>query len=296
MLKNSTSNGPTLAGQPDSIFPFDTKSLLKMCWGMTLNFSHEPQQQALGALFNAQFEQLLKNSENDSLNGDFLRNLTLALSSSVRNLGFIRATHVEYLDFNGDRLSKRRENIEQIADYASFSGSGLSSKLGSFIGFGSVADLVTGLHLSVIYIPIFAVGGIIGAVAVTFFARLYVNATDSKWDNQMKSEQNAYWKTHYKKDVTDELYNLYISIKELIERFYPNEKSSIMARDGLLNLQDKSESESTIKSIISDQVLPPDDLQWFPIVAAQQGSQQASPKSAKNQSKASQPAALAPHS
>jgi hypothetical protein len=84
----------------------------------------------------------------------------MALSGSARNLGFIRLTHVEYLNFNGDRLRTRRQNLEQIADYSSFSGSGLFAKIGSFVGFGSVADLVTGLKLSVVYIPIFAVGGI----------------------------------------------------------------------------------------------------------------------------------------
>jgi hypothetical protein len=84
-----------------------------MCWGMTLNFSHETQQQALGAMFNEQIKQIFAEVEKDASNGDFLRNLTLALSSSARNLGFIRITHINYLNFNGDRLNGRRQPPSQ---------------------------------------------------------------------------------------------------------------------------------------------------------------------------------------
>ena len=152
-------------------FPFSARSLLQMCWGLTLNFSHNTQQQAVGAMFNAKFNDqhnlilapnLAKNLSD--ANSDFLMNLEMAFSSSLRNLGFIRDNHTEYLTFNGDRLAGRRQNLENIADFASFSGSGLFAKLGSFIGFGSLSDLLSKTNLSLVWLPFFIVGGIFGGL------------------------------------------------------------------------------------------------------------------------------------
>jgi hypothetical protein len=197
----------------------------------------------------------------------------MAISSCVRNLGFIRDTHMDYLSFNADRLNSRRQALEQIADYSSFSGSGLYSKIGSFVGFGSLADLVTKLNLNIIYIPIFAVGGIIGAFALTFLVRLYVVHTDDSWDWNMRKDQNRYWREHYKKDATNELYEFYASIIELVRRFYPQEADTIMNNDELLRLQNEPER---VKNIIREQILPPDDLQWFPIIQSSATSSQSS--------------------
>jgi hypothetical protein len=89
----------------------------------------------------------------------------------------------------------------------------------------------------------------------------------------MKIEQNNYWINNYKKDVTNELFNLFLSIKGLIERFYPDEKTEIIANDDLLKMQDNPES---IKTVIRQEILPPDDLQWFPIIETSQTTTQSS--------------------
>jgi hypothetical protein len=265
-------NAPTIK----PAFPFNTKSLLQMCWGMTLNFSHETQQQALGAMFNNQFSDEYKQifvprltANPDDPNSIFLMNLQMAIASTIRNLGFIRITHSEYLNFNADRLSGRRQNLEEIADLASFNDAGLFTKIGSFIGLGSattIAGFVSGLGLSVILVPLFAAGGIGGALLVTIGVRVYVNRTDDSWDRKMRQEQNRYWKEHYMKDVTNELYDLYVSIIGLIDKFYPeNERDAIINNDELLK---HHEYPDWIKTVIREDILPPGDLQWFPFTQA----------------------------
>jgi hypothetical protein len=291
-LSSSTSNPQLTSTGPTGFwFPFDTRSLLQMCWGLTLNFSHNAQQQAMGAIFNAQFEQMkqvftpsLMTNLSDA-NGNFVLNLEMALSSCVRNMGFIRDTHMDYLFFNADRLNSRRQAIEQMADYASFSGSGLYSKIASFIGFGSVADLVTKLKLSLVWIPIFVIGGIVGAFAVTFIVRQYVIHTDDFWDWNMRKDQNRFWREHYKKDATDELYNFYLSIIRIIEKFYPQNATAIMNNDELLKLRKYPER---VKYIIREQILAPDDLQWFPEIQASTTSSQSSTASGSGSSQESQ--------
>ena len=261
-----------------SEFPFSAKSLLQMCWGMTLNFSHDTQQQALGAKFNAQFDQLnqifmprLMTDLSDS-NANFLLNLEMAISGSVRNLGFIRGTHMGYLSCNADRLNSRRQAVEKMADLSSFSGSGLFAKVGSFFGVGSFANLVPGLKLSPAFIGLFIVLGIIGAFAVTIGVRAYINYTDDSWDWKIRKQQNRYWKEHYKIDASDELFNLYRSIKELIEKFYPAQTATdIINKDPLLRLH---RQPGRVKKIVRDEILATDDLQWFPIIQTVQTSPQ----------------------
>jgi len=234
----------------------------------------------MGTIFNAQFEEMkqaftprLATNLSDTA-GNFVLNLEMALSSCVRNMGYIRDTHMDYLSFNADRLNSRRQAIEQMADYASFSGSGLYTKIGSFIGFGSVADLVAKLNLSIIWVPIFVIGGIIGAFAVTFIVRQYVIRTDDSWDWNMRKDQNRYWREHYKKDATNELYKLYESIRGLIEKFYPkNDAIAIMDNDELLKCRNDPER---VKYMIREKILAPDDLQWFPIIQTSTASSQSS--------------------
>jgi hypothetical protein len=275
-------------------FPFNTKSLLQMCWGMTLNLSHEAQQQALGSMFSDQFSEEYKRifvpcltANPDDPNSIFLMNLRMALASTIRNLGFIRLTHSEYLNFNADRLSRRRQNWEAIADLASFKDAGLFAKIGSFIGLGSattITGFVSGLGLSVMLVPLFAFGGIGGAVLVTIGVRLYVNHTDASYDRKMRQEQNRYWREQYLKDVTNELYELYTSIIGLIDKFYPkNERDVIIKSDELLK---GYEYPDWVKTVIKEDVLPPEDLQWFPFNRMQ--SQAATNKSSASDSKDSE--------
>jgi len=271
-------------------FPFNTRSLLQMCWGMTLNLSDEKTQSDLGAVFKNQFFTDDGKGNWDKISrlevdlsdptSIFLMNLKMALSSTVRNLGFIISTHSSYLKYNGSRLIKRRSDLEKIANLADFTDSGLFAKLAVFFGAGSSVTIgslfsgfgknLTDTALTYITIAIFAASGLLGAILLTLSVRWYVNRTDDTWDRKVRLDQNRYWKEHYKKDVINELYNLYISIIGLIEKFYPDKKKDIMDNDELLI---KHNVPELVKKIIS-KFLPPDNLQWFPSDTDEQTSLQ----------------------
>jgi hypothetical protein len=99
----------------------------------------------------------------------------------------------------------------------------------------------------------------------------------------MRKDQNRYWKEHYKKDATNELYNFYLSIRELIVKFYPQKAATIMNNDELLKLSE----EADVKKIIREKILVTDDLQWFPVVKTPPTSQ-ASAQPASSQTQTSQ--------
>jgi hypothetical protein len=192
----------------------------------------------------------------------------MTLSGTARSMAFVRAVHVQYLDFNADRLTRRRQNLEKIADFASFSGSGGFAKIGSFVGFGSVADLVKGFNYPQTDIPLFVVIGIAGALGLTFVVNRYVNYTDESWTQNITRMQDKYWKNQFKPDMVEELFNLHLAIRALIERFYPGAKDDIKSKDDLLRLNDDQ-----VKDVIKKKILPPDGLNWPPFTFPPQSGQ-----------------------
>jgi hypothetical protein len=242
-------------------FPLTVRGILAMCWALTMNLSHEERQVELGKTFTDKFLQIFAEDEKAEINKPFLQNVLMELSSTLRSIGFIRANHVQYLDYEADRLTRKRKNLEQVADMASFSGSGLYAKVGSFIGFGSVANLVKGLGFPEGDILWFAVAGIAGAVGVTLGVKYYVSITDASWENEITTRQNEYWRKEFKPDVTAQLLSLFSQVKALIWEYYPN-ANEIIQHDELLRMS----NDNDVKRVISNQILPPDGLRWPPYI------------------------------
>jgi hypothetical protein len=248
-------------------FPFSVRSILEMCWGMTMNLSHETQQQTLGNTFTTQLNQIFTAKENSLVNADFLQNLRMAIFGSLRTLAFVRENHKAYLDYTNAQATSRHASVESIADLASFSGSGLYAKLGSFIGVGSVASVVSTLKYPPYFILIFAGAGILAALIVTWAVHRQVSKTESTWDDKILKLNNEYWIKFYRPDMTDQLYHLYLDIKALVSRFYPD----LVAKDDLLG-----KSDDEVKKFIQDNILPPENLQWHPSPTSSPTSAQAS--------------------
>jgi len=273
--------------KPSQSFPLTARGILAMCWGSTMNFSHEAQQDELGKTFTDTFLQMFadagKNSPTDQA---FMQNLQMEIFGTLRSLGFIRENHVIYLDYQADKLTRRRQSLEQIGNLASFSGSGLFSKIGSFVGVGSVAELVLKFNLPQFYIPLFAAAGIGGAALLTIGVAIYVSHTDDSWVTKLTSKNNEYWKTRFKPDVTHQLLFLFRQIESLIKEYYPN-ANEIFEHDELLNMSEHD--EKLVEAIIANEILPPDDLIWAPyIITSNQSAtiNQSTPTSKDNTSKA----------
>jgi len=246
--------------------PFTVKSILELCWGLTLNLSHEKQQQDLGKLFAEQFAQIFANRERGSEDALFLQNLSMTLAGTVRNIGFVRENHVRFLNYTAQEFTEKMQNLKKVADFTSFSGSGLYAKVASFLGIGSLADLlssVSGLVSSVGYwltlILVFFFVGLLGALGVTLAVRKhYSDKKQESMKKEIENKQNDYWVHQFKPRMTDQLYILLSEIKRLIEKYYPEKRDVIIGNDHLLKMEDTEE----VKEVISSQILPPDSLTW----------------------------------
>ncbi len=239
--------------------PFTAKNILELCWGLTLNLSHEEPQRELGKTFNEQFTRIINDREDSAEDTLFLENLLMVLAKTVRNIGFIRDEHVRFLDFRANEFAEERQNLNDIADFTSFSGSGLYAKIASFLGVGSVVDLWKGLGYPAVDIPLFFVAGLAGAILVTLSTHLYSKATQKKWEKKIETEQNNYWVNRFKPEMTYQLYILLGEIRVLVEKYYPQNKDEIIHNDELLMMDDEQ-----LIWIIADDILPPDGLTWPP--------------------------------
>jgi hypothetical protein len=241
------------------------KGILELCWGLSLTLSKEKGQQELGNFFK---EQLMKAPANRERHPDevaFEDNLLMALSTAIRDIGFVRENHVMYLDFMAQRFQQEEQNLNQTADFFSFSGSGLYAKIASFLGVGSALDLANAyrsyqsLGFQATDIAYFLVFGSFGIVAVTLVAQLYRYLKGKRRVAQTTLAQNTYWLIRYKPDMTTVLYNLFIDVKNLAALYSSDSWTPIRKDDQLLRAD-----EADVKRVINDEILPPDELAWLP--------------------------------
>ena len=247
---------------------FEVKSILELCWGLSLILSHEKGQQELGNTFKEQFLKTFATYHRSAVEVAFLDNLLMSLSTTIRNIGFVREIHVRYLDFQSHQFAQQEQNLNRTADFFSFSGSGLYAKVASFLGVGSLADLANilkgfqGFGLQPADVAIFLTTGAVGAFAVTSLAWGYRKYAQKKFEQQLlakETPQNKYWREHYKPDMGAVLYTLVLDIKRLAETYSTNSWSPVNKDDELFKL-----SEKEAKRRIQQEILPPDDLSWPP--------------------------------
>ncbi len=182
----------------------------------------------------------------------------MALAKTVRNIGFVRENHVRFLEFTSEEFTEKTQNLNDIADFTSFSGSGLYSKIVSFLEIGSLADLVSSISESLQLILVFFVAGVLGALIVTFVVRTYHNDKRKKdMTDQVERLQDSYWITKFKPGMTDQLYILFSETKGLIEKCYPEKKDAMIKNDDLLGMDMQK-----VKDGIREEILPPDSLTW----------------------------------
>jgi hypothetical protein len=241
------------------------KGILELCWGLSLNLSSEKAQRELGESFKEQLFKALANRERSPDEVTFFDNLLMALSAAIRNIGFVRENHVRYIDFKAHQLAQEEQNLNQTADFFSFSGSGLYTKIASFLGIGSALDLANAwrsyqsLGFQATDIAIFLVAGLFGVIVVTGIVRLYRYVKGKRGQLQAEKDLNAYWLNNYKPDMSAVLYTLVMDIRKLAAIYSSDSWSPISKDDDLLTGTAKQ-----VKRLINDEILPPDSLAWLP--------------------------------
>jgi hypothetical protein len=238
---NAPSPNPQIAKTP---FPFTMRSLLQLAWGMTLNLSHEAQQQELGGLFGDQLAKIISTSESDAVNGDFIRNLMMVFCGSLRNLAVIRESHQGFLVQESNKLSRSEQGTANArAENESNSRESATRIVVGFLtaGGSSFVQYVIGLKLIVVfYWTLFGAFVILGAFLQPWGARIVKKWLDElrrrRTERRVSREERWVWIV-YKQFYANELYNFYESTSKLIDRFYSHkDAATIKGEDELLSI------------------------------------------------------------
>jgi len=132
--------------------PLTIASLLNLCWGLSLNFSHEVPQKTLGDEFQKKVfailesYQVVKQEDGASYHPNtktkkFFDNVIMSLSKCMRNIGFARHAHNVFLDMKKDEHTNRRNYYAELASISSLKKEGLVHKVLGFVGGGSILSV-----------------------------------------------------------------------------------------------------------------------------------------------------------
>lgn len=253
-----TSQLETKGKKEKVVLPFTVKSILELCWGMTLNFSHETSQAKLGEVFEQEFIKIFEQSNTPS-DKIFQENLMMALAKTLRDMGFVRDNHVRYLDDLSQELAAKTEFVQGIKNFASTSKSGIFSKAGSFLGVASLSDflqkydIVSKQNSSLHEVGLIVMSGIAGLFGIWAILNYWVlRDTIENTKKDILKKQEDYWKNNFKPDMVDLLFQFYKDVRDLIKECYVSyKKEDILTWD-----------EDKVKKFIWNRVLPTDNFYY----------------------------------
>lgn len=137
--------------------PFTINSLLKLCWGLSLSLSKDSNQQKVGGKFMDAILELWKRrsatapvaskslNKNQQIKSEFIENLIARLTATVRNIGFVKDSHSEFLDEQKARYDAKAEYYQELSEFTSVKKEGIIPKLVTFVGGGSMATFATNM-------------------------------------------------------------------------------------------------------------------------------------------------------
>jgi len=229
--------------------PIRIDSTLQLAWGLTLNFSHEPTQQKVGASYLQDFQNLKQQFKDDKKSLDYLDNLSSVLTAYLRTSGFERDIYVSYLNMYRDIRDARVKNINDLADLASFSSGSFLIRLAAFLGFGSLADVIgtitnysrpsAGLPFN---LNVVLLGGLLGIGLIVVVAKLTRGFWIARAENECYTRLLEFWSAEARPGFRRELENLAERLKVLVNEYYPSYTEKV--------LTDKTELGSLLDAIL----------------------------------------------
>jgi hypothetical protein len=263
--------------------PIEIKNLVQLCWGTTLNLSHESTQSNLGGKI---LDTVLPELKIDSKLKEKSLGVYMILSRTMRNIAFSRDAHVRRLDDHARRYNETRDLLESIGEI-SFSKESIPYKVISFLFFGSglqyifrsspdkgqellandnvpvisgvlnttipeasktslIEDIVSfqQQQANISDILLFVFFGIVGILTVTVGFRIFTYLYLKRKEDEIRRDQNKYWNDNYIEDMTNILLRLY---KDLNKLLYPGGSVAV--------------EEQLIKWIKKD-ILPTAKIDW----------------------------------
>lgn len=145
--------------------PFTIRQILNLAWGLTSNYSHDDKQNKIGEYFKIEFGKIFETytkgggstapAAAPAAEKQFTESVIMALSKAARNLALARDAHIAYLQNEAYKYISRKEFLDEISSFSSFSAEGLLPKIIAFVGGGSAIttlkdfdQLVRGLRTS----------------------------------------------------------------------------------------------------------------------------------------------------
>lgn len=127
--------------------PLRIDATLHLAWGLTMNLSGIENQVTLGQTLRdyylKDFVGTYSGEEiNDPKTKRYLDNLGALLSTYLRSVGYEKDVYDNYLDIQKKKRDQKIANINNLADFTSLSSESAVAKIASFVGIGSVAELL----------------------------------------------------------------------------------------------------------------------------------------------------------
>lgn len=237
----------------DSI-PLRIDSTLQLAWGLTLNFSHEQNEVAVGTTLLEELNNLRDRYKNGQKSLAYLDNLISVLSSYLRTAGFERDVYVSYLDIFKQIRDVRIKNINDVSELASLSSGSLVLRLGAFLGIGTLIDVIGSVRGFAAPTPgfpfnlgFFLLAGVVGVLLVTFSVRLFKGKLVASAINHSFNEQLVLWKRKARPGFKRELKRLAKRLEVLVEEYYPSHTEDVLKNEEAL--------DSLINSILPEESL-----------------------------------------
>jgi hypothetical protein len=273
--------------------PFTVTNALNMCWGLTLKFSHESQQQEMGKEY---FTKIMEKLNLTPIEKTFLAELEMILAKTTRNMGLIRVASIRHLERQAREYNDLKELLTAIGEL-SFSKESIPLKILSFLSFGSTIPTLLNLNpfketleglktagdilkntkgtidvgqinelvrrifefgqftTSVEQIILFILFGSIGIFVGSVMFKVFTHFYLNRKEENLKVSQTTYWEDHYIHKMETTLHYFYLDILDLWKRHYKYERSNPSADDPVMIVGD-------VRKYIHDKILPNVGIEW----------------------------------
>jgi hypothetical protein len=192
----------------------------------------------------------------------FVENVMIAVSKTLRNLGIAREAHVSYLNYKAGEYEEEQNYLNEVTSFSATSLDGLIPKLVGFLGGGSAltyssldglrTELVTVYNNTINRIEnitdptlkqqagnvvafvnpldlppqdiifLFIGGGLAVLAVVIGISKVWKNFHLKKKRKEMDDEYKRDWENEFRPSMAECLFDLYKDLRFTMNRFYPN--------------------------------------------------------------------------
>lgn len=136
--------------------PITIRSLMELCWGLSINFSHDQNQREMGKNAREKILRIFADYQTVTFGADdkityyptldtkkFFDNVIMSIIKTMRNIGFTRNNHQNFLDSMKADYANTKKYYDDLSSFASLNEAGFAPKILSFLGGGSILSILS---------------------------------------------------------------------------------------------------------------------------------------------------------